>query len=531
MNNIEIFITICVGIILFLFGLKNFSNEIEEISGDKFRKFLSNSTKNPISGVLIGALITGIIQSSTATTVISISLVNSGVISSLNSLGLVFGANLGASITSQLIALKLTNFAPFFILGGFLLGLVKNKYTFLSKSIFYFGLVFFSLNLISQSVEPLKSNQWFIQALTDAENPFFGILIGFVFTAIVNSSSVTIGILIILAQQNIVTVDQALPIVLGAKIGTTLTTLIASVGMDSEAKRTAIAHFIYNVVGVILFLPLLNLSFILKFTAKEPGQIIANALLIFNLISTTTSLIFINNLYNLLLKIVPDKFNNLKNTKNIKEPTDDFKESVLNIEEEYLYILKLYKDSYVSSVIGLESSHETLIQKSHKISNNIKFLTKEIGNKIRFLLSDIEKNENANVLVELYQLNLKLTSLANLNSAFEALLAALDNRNLRLSLDMILSVREVSQGVQRFITAIELRLSRTQDIEDLNQLFLDYKHIVNKENTTYLKRLMKDEITSGNFFIDFVDINNKIVYYLNDFIITYEKIENKIKRD
>lgn len=530
MDNIEIFTTIFMGIILFLFGLKNFSLEIEEVSGDKFRQFLSNATKNPYSSVLVGALITGIVQSSTASTVISLSLVNSGIISSLNSLGLVFGANIGSSITSQLVALKLTNFAPFFILGGFMLGLFKNKYTFLSKSIFYFGIVFFSLNLISQSVEPLKTNPWFIQALTDAQNPFFGLILGFVCTAIVNSSSVTVGILIILAQQNAIGIEQALPIVLGAKIGTTITTLIASIGMEAEAKRTAVAHFIFNFMGVFLFLPLLDYSSLLTLTASDPGQVVANALLFFNIITTVISLIFFKQFYKLLLKIVPEQENHYKSPLPSKEMKGTIVENFENITSEYIYCLFLFKEAYISSVIGLESSHETLIKKAKKINNILKYFTKENSDKIKILLHDIEKNENASLIVELYQLNLKLNGLIHLNEQFEVQLSYLENRNLRLSLDMIFSVREISQNVHRTITCLENYLTKKNGKQDVDDLISKYRQTITQENKTYLKRVLKNDITSGNFFIEFIDINNKIIYFLNDFRHVFDKVNSKFDK-
>ena len=149
MEFIHVVMAGLTAIILFIFGLENFSAEIEKISGEKFRRFLARATNFPIVGMLIGALVTAVIQSSSATSVIAVGLVNAGVLSFRNSIGLIFGANIGTTITAQLVAFELTAIAPVFIILGFALSFVRSRFAIFGKSIFYFGFVFFSLNLIS----------------------------------------------------------------------------------------------------------------------------------------------------------------------------------------------------------------------------------------------------------------------------------------------------------------------------------------------------------------------------------------------
>ncbi len=291
MELLQIVMTGITAIILFVFGLENFSKEIEKISGDHFRKSLSRVTKIPILGVLIGALVTAVIQSSSATSVITISLVNAGVLSFKNSVGIIFGSNIGTTITAQLVAFKLTAFAPLFIIIGFILSLIRSRLSIFGKTIFYFGFVFFSLNLIASSLQPLQSNKFLIDILTQQQNPFYAILFGCLFTSIVQSSSVTTGLAIIFTQQGLLSLENAVPLIMGANIGTTATALIAMFNMDIAAKKTAASHFLFNVGGVIIFFPvLIFFGNRLKDISLEPAIALANIHLVFNVI---TSLIFI----------------------------------------------------------------------------------------------------------------------------------------------------------------------------------------------------------------------------------------------
>lgn len=180
--------TAVTAIILFVFGLENFSREIQHISGEKFRKSLAKATRLPVVGVVLGAAVTAIIQSSSATSVITIGLVNAGVLSFKNSVGIIFGSNIGTTITAQLVAFKLTTFAPVFIILGFVLSLVRSRYSIFGKAVFYFGFVSFSLNLIAASLEPLQQNEALISLLTQPQNPLSAILFGCLFTAAVQSS-------------------------------------------------------------------------------------------------------------------------------------------------------------------------------------------------------------------------------------------------------------------------------------------------------------------------------------------------------
>lgn len=290
MEYFNISLAALTAVVLFVFGLENFSREIERISGERFRKSISSATKLKVVGVLLGAVVTMVIQSSSATSVITISLVNAGVLSFKNSVGIIFGSNIGTTITAQLVAFKLTNFAPFFIVIGFFLSLLNTRASIFGKAIFYFGFVFFSLELVSNSLSPLQQNDYLLSVLTEPKNPLYALALGAIFTAVLQSSSVTTGLAIVFTQQGLIGLENAVPLIMGANIGTTVTAFIAVFNMDIAAKKTALSHLLFNVGGVLLFIPFLLLyGHKLVEYQSDPAITLAAVHLVFNV---ATSVVF-----------------------------------------------------------------------------------------------------------------------------------------------------------------------------------------------------------------------------------------------
>ncbi len=245
----DLLIAVVPAVILFLYGIENFSEEVRHVAGERFRTILQNATKTSLRGAIAGAVVTALVQSSTATTIIAIGLVNAGAISFLASLGLIIGSNLGTTLTAQLVAFKLTAFAPIFVIVGFLLSMIRSPYKAFGKPIFYFGLVFYSLNLISSIVAPLQDDPDILALLSMTDNVLAAIVIGFIITNLFQSSSVTTGLIVVLAQSGLLTATQALPIILGANIGTSTTGLVVSLGMNTAAKRTAAGSVLLQFPG------------------------------------------------------------------------------------------------------------------------------------------------------------------------------------------------------------------------------------------------------------------------------------------
>lgn len=310
------------GLSFFLIGMDKMSTGLKQVAGDKMRNILSILTKNRVMGIAVGAFVTMVIQSSSATTVMLVSFVQAQLMTFAQSIGVILGANIGTTITAQLIAFKLTDYALLMITIGFLLSsFAKNdNQRNIGDAILGFGILFFGMKLMSDAMKPLRSFDPFIEMLKDLENPILGLLVGAVFTALIQSSSALTGIVIVLAQQGVLTIEAGIPIILGANVGTCVTAGLASIGTSREAKRVAIAHVIFNMSGAILFLflvpylaelvrwlsPTSNLTGMEKLAAETPRQI-ANAHTIFNISVGVIFIPFTVVLSNFIFRIYPEK--------------------------------------------------------------------------------------------------------------------------------------------------------------------------------------------------------------------------------
>lgn len=285
MGAFNTLITVVAAITLFLFSLRGFSKELQELGAEKLNIWLTKITKNRLSGFLLGALITAIIQSSSAVSSITVALVDSSVISFYNSLSILIGANLGTTFTAWLVAFKLDNLGSILLILGTIISIIPFRVRLVGKSIFYLGLILFSLQQISIALKPLSDNNEFIEWLGKADTIAIGILAGALITAIVQSSSVTTGLTIILSSQGLLGLTGAIAIVVGSNLGTTSTALLASISLSPNAKRAAIANLIFNALGLLIFIPITPffVSLIEQLDTTLDYQV-ATAHLIFNLV-------------------------------------------------------------------------------------------------------------------------------------------------------------------------------------------------------------------------------------------------------
>jgi len=294
MSNFRVLLAIVSAIVLFLYGLESFSHEIQRVGAAALSEWLGRLTKSRWRAVLLGAAATAIIQSSSAVTSLTVSLVETGTISFQSSLGVLLGANVGTASTAWLVSLKLTSIGPFFIVLGALLSALPTRFKMLGKVAFYFGFIFFSLDVVSFTMKPLAHSPIFTEMLSRSSGPLMGALAGMLITAIVQSSSITTGLSILLVQQSLMPATAAIPIVIGANIGTTVTALVASTKMHKTARSVAVANLCFNAFGVLLFLPFLG-PFAEKVVewAGNPGMAVAWAQLIFNLVMVLAVLLLL----------------------------------------------------------------------------------------------------------------------------------------------------------------------------------------------------------------------------------------------
>lgn len=301
------------GLALFLFGMHLMSEGLESVAGSGMKKILEKLTSNRFVGILAGAGITAVIQSSSATTVMVIGFVNSRLMSLTQAVWVIMGANIGTTITGQLIALDVGLIAPVFALIGVIMCVfikkpIINNY---GNIIAGLGILFIGMNIMSSSMLPLSSSQKFVSILTSFDNPFIGILAGAAFTAVIQSSSASIGILQALASANLIPLQSAAFVLFGQNIGTCVTALIASVGTSRAAKRATLIHLAFNLSGALIFglicffTPFTNL--IASLTPDNPAMQIANLHTVFNVATTLLLLPFGSFLARFATLILPEK--------------------------------------------------------------------------------------------------------------------------------------------------------------------------------------------------------------------------------
>jgi len=267
-----------LGLVFFFIGVFELNSVVQKILNFRIRQYLQSVNKNRFFGAIFGFILTALLQSSSVASVLIIALVNAGLLNFLGSLPIILGIGVGSTIAPALVAFKITNIAPIFIIiGGFLyLFSKKDKLQSLGQAFLYFGLLFFGLDLIGEAAEPIKNSVFFIRLAQEGMSPFFGLLFGIIFTAIIQSSVVPIGLLVILAGEGLVGLNLALPIILGANIGTTFTAILVSLKENLAAKRTALFYLIFKIIGVIIFFSFLGpfTSFLEKIFPSLPFQII-----------------------------------------------------------------------------------------------------------------------------------------------------------------------------------------------------------------------------------------------------------------
>ena len=303
------------GACLLFYGVQIVSDELQSLTGDKFRQILSTFTSTPLKGLFTGTLVTAIVQSSTVTAVVLVTLVNAGVMTFQQTLAVILGAGIGGTVTIQLIAFRIFDYAMLMIAVGLLIKLLGQHKVMrcLGNTILGFGFIFFSLQLITQAVKPLGSNLLFKEVLIAlAKSPFYGIIIAMGFTALVQNSAVTMGIIIALAMQNLVTLTDAMPLIFGTNIGICAVTMISAIGGKPDAKRVAETQTLFKSIGVLLFLPFMH-QFIelIQGSTSDTARQIANAHTLFNLIIACLFLPFGKLFSQFAIYLIPDKKNGI----------------------------------------------------------------------------------------------------------------------------------------------------------------------------------------------------------------------------
>ena len=300
------------GLALFLYGMQMMSTGLEAAAGNRMKSILEKLTSNRVKGVLFGAAITAVIQSSSATTVMVVGFVNSGLMTLKQAVWVIMGANIGTTITGQLIALDIGAIAPLFAIAGVgAIMFIKSEKVHHISSIFAgLGILFMGMDMMGAAMSPLKESEAFISLMTKFDNPLLGILVGALFTAVIQSSSASVGILQALASTGMIPLSSAVFVLFGQNIGTCITAVLASIGMKVNAKRTTVIHLLFNIIGTVLFTVIClvtpYVTWIEAMTPGDPVAQIANAHTVFNIVTTLLLLPFGTHMANIAVRILPD---------------------------------------------------------------------------------------------------------------------------------------------------------------------------------------------------------------------------------
>ena len=308
----DIILSIIAGLVLFLFAVTNLSDTLKAALGNNANIWIKKYTSNSFSSLLVGIVITTLLDSSSAVIIITIVLVNSKILSFRQAMGIVLGANIGTTVSSQIIAMDVGKYSPIFLLIGFVLLFIAKteKINNIGKTILYFGVLFFGLYTMENAVEPLKDEAFFNEWMKKTENPFLGAIIGAIVTLVIQSSSATVGMAIILSKKGLISLTGGIAVMLGAELGTCSDTLLATIKGSRQALKTGLFHVTFNllsiVLGLILFYPFIELVKYIS-SGASVERTVANAHMIFNIAGVFIFIWTIPFFETVLNKILPDK--------------------------------------------------------------------------------------------------------------------------------------------------------------------------------------------------------------------------------
>ena len=309
------------GLAIFLYGMRKMTEALKIVAGERIKNILARLTTNRVTAALAGAGVTAVIQSSSITTVLVVGFITAGVMNFSQSIGIILGANVGTTVTAQIIAFKITESAMILIAAGFFTEVLANNRRIKQVGIMIMGLgmLFFGMELMSQATHPLRSYEPFMDVMRSMDNPLLGILMGALFTALIQSSSATTGVVIIMASQGFVSLEAGIALIMGANVGTCVTAYISAIGKPREAMQAAVAHILFNLLGVLLFIAFIpwmanvvrdispafpHLAESARLAAETPRQI-ATAHTVFNVLNLLIFIGFTQTLAKIVLRIVP----------------------------------------------------------------------------------------------------------------------------------------------------------------------------------------------------------------------------------
>jgi phosphate:Na+ symporter len=471
------------GLALFLFGMEQMADALKAVAGERMKVILAKLTTNRFMGAATGAFVTAVIQSSSVTTVLVVGFITAGLMSMSQSVGVIMGANIGTTITAQIVAFKVTKLALLMIAVGFgmLFFSKQEKIKQYGGMLMGLGLVFFGMSVMSDAMKPLRSYQPFLDLMTHMENPLVGILIAAAFTGLIQSSSATTGIVIVMASQGFITLNAGIALAFGANIGTCITALLAAIGKPREALRAAVVHVLFNVFGVLLWVGLIpylaefvtlispaypQLHGIDRLAAETPRQI-ANAHTVFNVANTFIFIGFTSQFVRLVEKLVPDKPLDelvIARPKYLDEeliatPSLALERARMEIGHMGGRVLEMLERIMPAIITGNRSA----LKQVAKIDDEVDILH---GHVITYLGQISQKSLTDEQTRELLHLMSAVNDLENIGDIIETDLVLLGNKRIEQDVAISESTRAVLENLHETITlSVELALKAVEEYD------------------------------------------------------------------
>ena len=514
---LQIVLAFVSALILFLYAIDTLSKEFQELASNKFREILGRLAKNKYLGTIFGAILTALMQSSTAVGVMTIILVNTGVISFHNSLGIIFGSNIGTTVTAQLVLLDSTMLAPLLMIVGLILGVIGKKTKMISKPIFHIGFLLLSLSLISSTIEPLKDSPEVMGIFSELSNPIIAYIVSTLFTAIIHSSSVTTGIIVILAQSGLIPIEVSIPMVLGANLGTNFTAILASVRLNLFARRVAVADFLFDAIGTVVFMFLIKpFSWSMQYLSSDPGVQTALAHLIFNVIATLVFLTFSRQFEQLVINLVKGNEEEiLFKTKYLKKDEKGKpRKRIRNIKMEIAYSIENTIKLFQKALSVFYNPNDTTQMEIAKYETLNDYLDDEITKSILNLTKVKLSPRDAHNTVVLIKISNTVEQLGDLGNDFSRVFLRMHKMgmsskevNIEKLTDIYNRLIELFRDIEKnIIDTDEKRLSTIKSKEE------EITALINEQFDIHVLRLQKEAKYDGTIFVDAISIIESSVY-------------------
>lgn len=506
------------GLGLFLYSIKTMGDGLQQAAGDRLRYYIDKYTSNPFLGVLVGIVVTALIQSSTGVTVITVGLVSASLLTLRQAIGIIMGANIGTTVTSFIIGFKLGEYAlPLIFLGTMFLFFTKNRTANnIGRILFGVGGIFYALNLISAGMSPLKDLPQFKEYMvTLGQNPILGVVAGAVITVLIQASSATIGILQGLYAGGFLDLKGALPVLFGDNIGTTLTVIIAAAGANISAKRVAATHVTFNVLGTILCLILLGpftamIEYFQALLHLSPEMTIAFSHGAFNVSNTIVQFPFIGALAYFVTKLIPGedevvKYEPLYLDEQLIKQAPSI--ALGNAKKELLHLGNYAVKAFDLSYDYIINSNEKVAEKGHKTEEAINTIDEKLTRYLISLSSEALSQKESEVLTNILDSSRDLERIGDHAEALINLNDYLQRKNVQFSNSALEELEDIYRQTSEFVKD-SLESVENNDLEQAQSLIERHEAINKMERVlrkTHIKRLNNGEC-STQAGVNFIDI-------------------------